>query len=263
MPLVEFSAERALIWLERLSHATAPHGGGAPPLAGALAEGLGEALQGSGGQPFTEPLAAGQEGPAQMLGARLAGREAGPPWLVCAPLYFADAPPPWRPNAHGSGAALLLALLEALATAQPPEDVLCVWLPAGADATEQPGAEAWAAKELLALRGVIPVWQVAGPGMALDLDLRSLVHPQARELAHDLFSLGAALGHPAFARGAQTAFPGPHVPFLERGLPAVPVCASNDPAAGSEDDRLETCAASSLKAVGETVLRFLRGERVV
>lgn len=268
MPAAEFSAARALHWLERLAQAAGPRpGGAAPSLADTLRDALAEALAGSSLEPFAEPLptSAGtpEAPPAQVLGARLPGREAGPPWLVCAPVYHGNGATPWRSNAHGSGPALLLALLEALASAQPPEDVLCVLLPAGGDPSDQPGAEAWAAKELLALRGVIAVWQVGGAGMALDPDLRSLVHPQARLLAHELFMLGTALGHTAFARGAQTAYPGPHVPFLERGLPAVPLCASNDPLAGGEDDRPGTCAASSLQAVGETLLRFLRGERVV
>lgn len=263
----DFSALRALHWLQRLSHAASPRRTGPPPLAAALAASLAEVLQGSEVQLFAEPLPVDPAGAlgadTRVLGARLRGRKPGPPWLLCAPVYLASGTASWRPNAHGSGAAVLLALLEALISTTVPQDILCAFLPAGAEPTDQPGAEAWATKDLLALRGVIAVWQVAGPGMALDPDLRSLVHPQARPLAHELFRLGVALGYTAFARGAQTAYPGPHVPFQERGLPAVPLCANSDPFAGSEDDRLDACAASSLKAVGDTLLRFLRGERLV
>ena len=249
-----FSSRRALEWLQNLSRAA---GTGKAMVEADLAT-LATLLAHAGAEPVDDADAA--------MGARVRGRETGPPWLVCAPAVRAPAESAarWRPNAHGSGAAVLLTLLEALTDAPPAQDVLCLLFPATLDDPEGLEAgNAWAARDLLPLQGVVAVWQVAAPGLALDLDLRSLVHPQARALKHELFSLGQALGHEAFARGVQTAFPGPHVPFLERGLAAVPLCANADLAAGSEDDQLADCSAESLQAVGETLLRFLRGERVV
>jgi hypothetical protein len=186
--------------------------------------------------------------------------------VLCAPWYAPLRPgdPPWRPNAHGSGAALLLSLLEALAAAPPAEDVLGLFFPAGADpALPGPAALAWAARELLPLRAVLAVWQVAGPGLALELDVRSLGQPEARLLAHELFLLGRTLGYRAFAGGVQSAYPGLHVPFLERGLPALPLCGSSDLLAGSPDDVPAHCSAEGLQAVGDTLRRFLQGERAV
>ena len=257
MPLTPFSGERALQRLHELAQRAAARraaGRSADPL------GMGAALAATGAQALA-PEAAGAPG---LLGARVPGREAGPPWLLCTHHRTTAGLRDWRPNAHGSGTALLLTLLDCLRPAPPAQDVLCLSFPL-APQEPLPGraAEAWAARGLLPLRGVLAVWQVAAPGLALELDLRSLSLPAARALTLELFGLGRALGHAAFARGTQLAFPGLHVPFLERGLPALALCAATDLAAGSPDDTLAGCAADSLAAVGETLLRFLRGERVV
>jgi hypothetical protein len=265
MPPASFSAARALEHLRALARRAAeprPHSDPADPL------GLRAALAATGAAPLEDAP------PGAALGARVRGREPGPPWLLCSPCTLPSRPhdPPWRPNAHGSGPALLLTLLECMVAAAPARDVLCVLFAGGAGPAEAgTEAETWAealsdasaAGEPPPLQGVLAVWQVAAPGAALDLDLRSLGHPGARAIAHELFTLGRALGHTAFARGIQTAFPGLHVPFLERGLPAVPLCASTDLLAGSDDDRLEHCSAESLGGIGDTLVRFLRGERLV
>jgi hypothetical protein len=266
MPSTAFAGGRALELLRALAQRAAVARDAAA--LGPDALGLVAALRASG----AELLDAAASGPslaaplAAPLAAQVRGREPGPPWLLCTPCYVPAAPgdPPWRPNAHGSGAALLLALLECLATGAPAQDMLCLFFAAPPDsAAPLPAAEAWAARELLPLRGALAVWQVAGPGAALDLDVRSLGHPEARALAHELFLLGRVLGQAPFARGVQTAFPGLHVPLLERGLPALPLCANGDLLAGSEDDTLANASAASLQAIGETLLRFLRGERAV
>ncbi len=257
MPPTPFSGERALHRLRELAQRAAL-AAQRPTARDAL--GLGAALAATGVEPLV-PQAAGVPG---LFGARVPGREAGPPWLLCTHHPTAAGLLGWRPNAHGSGPALLLTLLECLHAAPPAQDVLCLLFPLPpAQDGPGPAAEAWAARGLLPLRGVLAVWQVAAPGLALELDVRSLTLPAARALTLELFGLGRALGHAAFARGTQTAFPGLHVPFLERGLPAVPLCAATDLAAGTPDDTLAGCAAQSLAAVGDTLLRFLRGERVV
>jgi len=257
MALTPFPGERALQRLRELTRRAAARRGSrasGDPL------GLAAALAATGAEALA-PQAAGAPG---LLGVRVPGREAGPPWLLCTHHRTAAGLRDWRPNAHGSGTALLLTLLECLRAAPPAQDVLCLSFPL-APQEPLPGraAEAWAARGLLPLRGVLAVWQVAAPGLALELDVRSLTVPAAQALTLELFALGRALGHAAFTRGTQLAFPGLHVPFLERGLPALPLCAATDPAAGSPDDTLAHCAADSLAEVGATLLRYLQGERVV
>jgi len=265
------SGTRAQHWLERLMHRATAADMYREAASDAL--GLRDALRATGAEPLPDAGTA-----SDVPGARLHGRESGPPWPLCTlcpdpPTADERGVAPWRPNAHGSGTAVLLAVLEALAAgppqALPAEDVLCLLFPVSRSATPAPGADAppavqaWAARELLPLRGVLAGWQVAGAGLTLDLDVRSLGSPAARALTDELFTLGRALGYDPFARGIQTAFPGPHVPFLERGLPAVPLCGHTDLLAGSAEDRLDTCDATSLHAVSDTLVRFLRGERVV
>lgn len=262
----DFSGDRALGHLRKLAAAansapeTSPDGTrSADPLH------LEAALRATGADTKAEPLpdAPLLPGPLSLRSARIPGRFSGPPWVLCTPSAVPGLPDaPWYPNADGSGVALLLALLECLAAAPPEHDVLALLLPTSLPHDEGlAAAEAWASRPLLPLRGVFAVWQVAAPGMLLDLDVRTLGQPAARAHLEELFLLGRALGLAAFAGGAQTAFPGPHVPFLERGLPAVPLCAASDLLAGSADDTLAHCDATSLHAVGAALVRFLRGER--
>jgi hypothetical protein len=269
MPAPAFSGDRALALLAELTRraAAAARQPGAPDplrLREALAA-TGAALPGHGAAAEASLL------------ARVEGRESGPPWLLCAPVPPLAAPalPPWRPNAHVSGLAVLLGVLECLASsaasAGPQHDVLALLLPlrptgsagpAGDDAGRA-AAQTWAAREVLRLRGALVVWRVAAAGPPLELDVRALADPRGRALGLEVFALGRALGHAAFAGGAQHAFPGAHEPLLERGVPTLPLCAYSDAAAGSDADVLDACSAQALHGVGDVLLRFLRGERVV
>jgi hypothetical protein len=266
-----FSGERALHWLRVLTERAALSAHRSTDDATAeLTALLARAAPGAEALrvPLTVPLAEAAHGAETALtapGARVAGREAGAPWLVCAPLLLGGpGAPPWRPAADGSGLAVLLTLLECLVYAPPSHDVLALALPlSGARDDGLAAAEAYAARPLLALRGVLAVWRVGVPGLPLDVDARCLLLPSARALADALFRLGRTLGYPVWSGGAQSAFPGPHVPFLERGIPALPLCANADADAGIAADTLARCDAAVLQGAGDPLLRLLRGEQAV
>jgi hypothetical protein len=250
--------------------------------------GLADALASHGEAPFTQDIPLPPEltrlgTPARPVnrGCWFRGRGDSAP-LVLGADYRLPCPAPspgtggeatrWGANADGSALALVLALMEALDSAALPQDVQVLLFghpPASPMVrTDFAGPRAFA-ESLGALpggerpSGVIVIGQVGAPGLTLDLDMRTFATPGGRALADELFLLGRALAAPPFTGGAEILFPGAHVPFLERGIPAVCLSDDKDLLAGTEADTLAHCSPEALEAVGAVLCRFLLGERAV
>lgn len=172
-------------------------------------------------------------------------------------------------NDGGSGTAVLLHLIEILGGRAPAVGVDLIFFDAeDSGRSGSPGSYCIGSRRLAATLGEFSSPLPAEPPRGLILlDMigeRNLRIPQeqyslryAPEWMEEIWSRAERLGLPAFVREPGHAVIDDHVPFLEKGIPAVDLIDFDFPEWHTAADTPEICSAESLQQVGDLLLDLL------
>jgi glutaminyl-peptide cyclotransferase len=215
-----------------------------------------------------------------LIGALRAGTDGGDALLLgthfdTRPIADRDPDPEKRglpiPGANdgGSGTAILLHLLERLRAERPDRDVLLAFFDAEdlGDIEGHPfsiGAEFFASHEIAGLPGVgqaIILDMVGGDGMILDVDAHILHHKPSLALTRTVMSLGRGMKARPFLLDKPQKLKYivcDQAAFLKRGIPSCLLIDIDYPPWHTHGDVPEAMSGSSLRAIEDVVLSFLR-----
>ena len=172
-------------------------------------------------------------------------------------------------NDGASGVAVLLHLMETLGTNPPPQGVDFLFFD-GEDSglAGDPGGFCLGSRPLAATcrdfgnplsegtpRGLIVLDMVGQKNLQIPIEAYSLVN--APEWTEAVFDRAGQLGLAAFVPQRGPAVYDDHVPFLEKGIPAVDLIDFNFPQWHTTGDTPEICSAVSLAEVGRLMLALI------
>ncbi len=167
-------------------------------------------------------------------------------------------------NDGASGVAVLLAIAESLKGTTPPHPIALVFFDVEDSGIPQDvrsyclGSQALADSlptELLSMELGINIDMVGKKGLRIPMELYSL--HAARSEVETLWDVGTRTAPSVFVKKEGRPIYDDHMPFLERGRKFINVIDFDYPQWHTMDDSIEQCSPQSLKAVGETLLRFL------
>ena len=167
-------------------------------------------------------------------------------------------------NDGGSGTAILLHLLDRLASEPPSRDVVFAFFDAEdlGDIDGNPfslGAEYFACHPVSGLPEISEVLildMVGGDGMILDIDAHILHHPESRELTQRVFNLGMRCGGTPFAAEKPSKLKYivcDQWPFLKRRIPSCLLIDIDYPQWHTHADLPEAMSERSLQLIEEVV----------
>jgi glutaminyl-peptide cyclotransferase len=173
-------------------------------------------------------------------------------------------------NDGGSGTAVLLHMLAALASEKPARDVAVAFVDAE-DLGNIDGKDFALGSEWLAAHPVdgfapaecIVLDMVGGKDMVLDIDAHILTSPPSRRLTSKIFQMGMAEGWDPFARDKRDRLKyivSDHTPFQRRGIPSCILIDIDYPQWHTQADLPEAMSAESLGVIEAALWLFL-GDR--
>jgi glutaminyl-peptide cyclotransferase len=165
-------------------------------------------------------------------------------------------------NDGTSGVAVLFELMRVLTDVAPAVNIIFVLFDAedvgNIDGHEfGVGAAEYARSKDIKPDLAIALDMVGGEGMHLNIDYNSLLSREAVIAFNRLFSIGRSLDYPGYFDNRLTRIIGDHYPFIGNGIPALILIDIDYPQWHTHADTLDHCSSSSLKYVGEVLLRYI------
>jgi len=170
-------------------------------------------------------------------------------------------------NDGASGVAVLLEMARALAEEKPAFGVDIVLFD-GEDYGKPGdlqnyllGSRYYVANPIGPLPGRVILVDMVGDAQ-LDLKIDPVSYQSAPGLIQEIWTLARQLGYDQFKQGFGSSMYDDHIPFIEKGIPAIDIIDFEYPGPDNRywhthDDTPDKCSPESLEAVGETLLSWL------